>query len=95
MRLAAGYLAIGGERRPNDFILLLAGLGKSPAEHARALVLAGLALSDLPAERVQEKTRTEVTRGLVQTLGDEPMSLPGCVWRLAAHLAYTEIRALR
>jgi formylglycine-generating enzyme required for sulfatase activity len=68
VRLAAGYLAIGGRRRPNDFILLLARLDKDPGEHARAQVLAGLALSDLPAERIEENTRAEVIANLIGTL---------------------------
>jgi formylglycine-generating enzyme required for sulfatase activity len=58
LRLAAGYLAIGGERRAGRFVRALARLkGDGTAEdRARAQTLAGLALYDIPAERVLPET---------------------------------------
>lgn len=71
-RLAAGYLAIAGERRANDFLKLLAGLGAPPAERASALALAGLALSDLPADRVLPDTRQSLATALLEALTANP-----------------------
>ncbi|MEK7323794.1 MAG: SUMF1/EgtB/PvdO family nonheme iron enzyme, partial [Chloroflexota bacterium] len=71
-RLAAGYLAIAGERRANDFLKLLAGLGVSPAECASALALAGLALSDLPADRVLPDTRQSLAPAMLEAFTANP-----------------------
>ncbi len=71
-RLAAGYLAIAGERRANDFLKLLAGLGASPADRASALALAGLALSDLPADRVLPDTRQSLTAAMLEAFTANP-----------------------
>jgi len=70
IRLAAGYLGIAGERRANDFILLLIKLGQGANGLKRGVVTAGLALADLPAARVHEPTRAEVEKGLIETLRD-------------------------
>jgi formylglycine-generating enzyme required for sulfatase activity len=71
-RLAAGYLAIHGEHRPNAFIGLLADLGSSNAERARALTLAGLSLSDLPSKTVLPKTREIVVESQRNLLTADP-----------------------
>ena len=71
-RLAAGYLAIDGERRANDFISRLAALGDTNERRARALTLAGLALSDLPPARIKPDTQAQVSRALLDTLTANP-----------------------
>lgn len=71
-RLAAGYLAIAGERRANDFIARLADLGDTDAARAQALTLAGLALSDLPPARIASETYVKVSRGLLGQLETNP-----------------------
>ncbi|MEW5828375.1 MAG: SUMF1/EgtB/PvdO family nonheme iron enzyme, partial [Chloroflexota bacterium] len=47
LRLAAGYLSIGGKSKADAFVNLLAGLGKTPEDKAKALALAGECLVDM------------------------------------------------
>lgn len=72
IRLAAGYLAIHGQARANDFVKALAGLGASPAARARALTLAGLALADLPPGSVERETLETVKPRMLATLTADP-----------------------
>ncbi len=78
-RLAAGFLAINGERRANDLILLIAALGADEELRAHALTLAGRALSDLPPARVQAETQAQVSRALLEFFTAQPP-------RVAPHL---------
>ncbi len=56
LRLAAGYLGIRGMRQANRFVEQIAAAGKRGAKRARAITLAGLALSDLPEDRRLPRT---------------------------------------
>ncbi len=51
---------------------LLAGLGASPADRASALALAGLALSDLPADRVLPDTRQNLATATLEAFTANP-----------------------
>lgn len=51
LRLAAGYLAIKGERQANRFVLQIANSGTDDTSSARALYVAGLALADISEDR--------------------------------------------
>ena len=76
VRLAAGYLAINGESRANQFVVLLAGLGDTPEQRVQALTLAGLALYDLPPVEPPSPKRIELTQKtvdeMVARLSDNP-----------------------
>ena len=65
VRLAAGYLAINGEARANQFIHLLSGLGETPKQRVQALTLAGMALFDLPPADPPSPKRTELSQSTV------------------------------
>lgn len=68
IHLAAGFLAYIGERRPNDFIRLLAGMSENQDQHAFAMALAAEALSDIPLST--DPRRLETTRMMVENLKD-------------------------
>jgi len=51
LRLAAGYLAIKGEQKANNFVMQIARAGHDDASNARALYVAGMALADVPEDR--------------------------------------------
>jgi formylglycine-generating enzyme required for sulfatase activity len=77
IRLAAGYLAIAGERRANEYICLLMGLGDREGEKAQALSLAGLAFSDLPASGQgyspqRSKLKDALTNNMLYSLHANP-----------------------
>jgi formylglycine-generating enzyme required for sulfatase activity len=76
VRLAAGYLAIYGESRANQFIRLLADLGNTPEQRVQALTLAGLAISDLPPAEPPSPKRIDLTQKtvdeMVARLSDNP-----------------------
>ncbi len=72
VRLAAGYLAMHGERRANEFVSLLSGLGWGDTGRALALTRAGLALSDLPARSVQIDISRTVSERMVELLVANP-----------------------
>jgi formylglycine-generating enzyme required for sulfatase activity len=68
IHLAAGFLAYIGERRPNDFIRLLANLGRNEEQLAIALALAAEALYDIPVS--EDPKRVDTTRLLIGQLKD-------------------------
>lgn len=73
IRLAAGSLAISGELRANEFLLLIAGeKDRADVARAQALTLAGLALSDLPLNRVRTDTRAELSTPMLFLLEANP-----------------------
>ncbi|KAF0106561.1 MAG: hypothetical protein FD146_2469 [Anaerolineaceae bacterium] len=72
IRLAAGYLAIKGQGQANRFVRTLAGLGKNDDPRARALTLAGLALSDLRPERILPETKESVPPAMLDLLIANP-----------------------
>ena len=79
--LAAGFLAIGGERRPNEFLNMLAGLGEDVEGRARALGRALLALADLTPQskrddRVYPETRDRLNEMALAALSTNPPGVP-------------------
>jgi formylglycine-generating enzyme required for sulfatase activity len=76
VRLAAGYLAKGGEKRSDDFIWLVSRLGEDQTQHAQALTWAGLCVADLPPRQPQPvkwaERRKQVTGEMLQTLTANP-----------------------
>jgi len=75
IRLAAGYLAIKGQGQANRFVQTLTGLGKNDNQRARALTLAGLALSDLRPERIIPETKEAVPAAMLDLLTANPPRL--------------------
>ena len=53
IRLAAGYLSIGGKNKADAFVNQLADLGNTPEEKAKALALAGECLVDMRKREIQ------------------------------------------
>lgn len=72
IRLAVGYLAIKGQNQANRFVRTLAGLGKNDDQCARALTLAGLALSDLRPERIQPETKETIPLAMLELITVNP-----------------------
>ncbi len=70
--LAAGYLAIDGKRRANEFVMRLAALGETDTERAYALTWAGLALADLPTDRIFPETHARVSQALLEFFQANP-----------------------
>jgi hypothetical protein len=81
LRLAAGYLSIKGQKQADRFVNLLAAMGKSDEERARALTLAGLALADIRADRRLPETVQLLTEDMLRALAVDPP-------RAAARLRY-------
>ncbi len=76
IRLAAGYLAVGGENEANRFVRALAEMGRTPLESAHALALAGFALSDLPQQRRLPENVQYFQAQLQTQIEANPPSLP-------------------
>lgn len=76
VRLAAGYLAIGGEAEVNQFVAMVAGLGETPAQRDHAAALAGLCLVDLPTHRVERALRERLAPAMLEVFRRNPPSLP-------------------
>jgi formylglycine-generating enzyme required for sulfatase activity len=74
IHLAAGFLAYIGERRPNDFIRRLAGLGENEEQRAIALALAAEALYDIPVS--QDPRRVNTTQFVIEGLKDSIIANP-------------------
>lgn len=87
IRLAAGYLAIRGENQANRFIRLLASLGGSMDDRARALALAGMALADLRKDRQQGQTVEEFTSAALGLLEANPPGVAAPALRTRLGLA--------
>ena len=74
IRLAAGYLALGGSLDLRSFLNLLSGLEGDEAR-ARGLALAAEALAEMTAEQREKKGRQQVLRvkeGIVALLAQDP-----------------------
>lgn len=77
LRLAAGYLAIGGEGEVEQFIKLIADLGGDDVTGDRASAVAGLSLSDLPASHLRQPnpTRLKIIKEMLNVLERNPPRL--------------------
>lgn len=80
VRLAAGYLGISGGRRVNDFLRLLASVGKTPERRVQALTWAGLAISDLqPTKEAESPVRAETRQPIVEEMVTHMTAIPPLV----------------
>jgi formylglycine-generating enzyme required for sulfatase activity len=74
VRLAVGYLAIGGERRAKEFLRSLLELseGALDEQQAHALTLAGWSLYDLPLDRTYPDVQQPLAASSLQLLHANP-----------------------
>ena len=72
IRLAAGFLSLGGTQRAPRFVNLLSGMGDTPQAKAAALALAGECLSDMLPERREAQTVQHLTGSLTEQLELNP-----------------------
>ena len=85
IRLAAGYLSIGGKNKADAFVKMLAGLGKTPEEKAQALALAGECLVDMRKREFQ--TVEDISDQTETMIGINPPQAPvGLRYRLGLAL---------
>lgn len=72
LRLAAGYLSIKGQKQADRFVNLIAAMGHAEKERAHAITLAGLALSDIRADRRIPETVQTVAQDMLGVLTANP-----------------------
>ena len=76
IRLAVGYLSLGGTQRALRFVNLLSNLGDTPGAKAAASALAGECLSDMLPERREPQTVQNLTSDLREHLEFNPPHAP-------------------